>query len=234
MATVRPVAPFTRVELAVVPEAAAGGVDLGDDVAHRVPGVLDGVRIGGDDDGARAERAEGRGGPVGDHELPELAAARRRLRGTWTGAVSLGATVGVVVDGATVAGVRAAGAVGDVVPAGAVVAGAVAAVAGAVVAGSEVTAGSSVGVVGGVVAVACVEMAARPANTPTPAIPPAAIQRVAIVVRAIPRSRSSSGNGARRGWVRLGGSVGWDGIGFLPISVLHTFAAPRKRTAAPR
>jgi hypothetical protein len=135
-----------------------------------------------------------------------------------------------VEAGAVGAGAAVAGAVGDVGAAvGVLVVGVVvAAVLGSV--GSSVTAGLA----GGVVAVACVEMAARPANTPTPASPPAAIQRVTMVVRAIPRSRSSSGKRARGGWVRFGGSTGWDGIVILTISVHPRFAWAGKSAAATR
>jgi hypothetical protein len=119
-----------------------------------------------------------------------VAAARRCDRGTVTGAVTLGAIVDGDLGLTVVAGaVVVAGAGGDDGEAvAALVAGVVVtAVLGSV--GASVTAGLG----GGVVAVAWVEIAARPANTPTPASPPAAIQRVAMAVRAMPRSRSSSG-----------------------------------------
>jgi hypothetical protein len=165
-----------------------------------------------------------------------VAAACRRDLGTCAGAVTLGASVDGVVDGAALGSVgagatRDAGAVA-VEEDGAVAGGTVAGAGATVSVGSGDTAGGVVA--GGVVAVAWVEIAARPANTPTPAMPPAAIHRVAIVVRAIPRSRSRSGWGFRGGWVRFGGSRGWDGIDILPISVVVRFARPGKRTAATR
>jgi hypothetical protein len=118
--------------------------------------------------------------------------------------------VGVMVVG-VVAGAGVVAAAASIGAAPLVLGGVFVVGAGASVAGVFVTAG----VVGAVAWP--VETAANPVKRPTPAKLPAAIQRVAVAVRAVPWARSradgrSAGVGGRR---RLGGSVGWRGIGFL-------------------
>ena len=144
-----------------------------------------------------------------------------------------GATVAAVVGGAVTEVLGLDALAGGVVPTDGT-----AAVAGVVLDGGVPSdAGASVTVGGVGWPDACdVDTAAKPANTATPATPPAAIHRVAIVVRAIPRSRANSGCRWPRGGVRFrfGGSGGWRGIGFLTMAGPHRFAGAGKRNAAAR
>ena len=100
-----------------------------------------------------------------------------------------GATVAAVVGGAVTEVLGLDALTGGVVPTDGT-----AVVAGVVLDGEAPSdAGASVTAGGVGWPDACeVDAAAKPANTATPATPPAAIHRVAIVVRAIPRSRANS------------------------------------------